>query len=136
MSNRTVLHGIGVSAGTASGPIAVVTPAVGIDEHEPASTDPEADSERIRAVLHDVAVSLSARAEHANSDSAKAVMDATASLATDKGLIRGIDKELKKGTGPTKAIHDAVELYANKLRKIGGYMAERVTDLYLSLIHI
>ena len=44
MSNRTVLHGIGVSAGTASGPIAVVTPAVGIDEHEPASTDPEADS--------------------------------------------------------------------------------------------
>ena len=130
MSNRTVLHGIGVSAGTASGPIAVVTPAVGIDEHEPASTDPEADSERIRAVLHDVAASLSARAEHANSDSAKAVMDATASLATDKGLIRGIDKELKKGTGPTKAIHDAVELYANKLRKIGGYMAERVTDLY------
>ncbi|MHA5283788.1 phosphoenolpyruvate--protein phosphotransferase [Corynebacterium sp. CQ3829_602738] len=130
MSNRTVLHGIGVSAGTASGPIAVVTPAVGIDEHEPASTDPEADSERIRAVLHDVAASLSARAEHANSDSAKAVLDATAALATDKGLIRGIDKELKKGTGPTKAIHDAVELYANKLRKIGGYMAERVTDLY------
>ena len=37
MTERTVLYGIGVSAGTASGPIAVVTPAVGIDEHEPVS---------------------------------------------------------------------------------------------------
>ena len=130
MSNRTVLHGIGVSAGTASGPVAVVTPAVGIDEHEPASIDPVADGERIREVLHDVAASLSARAEHANSDASKAVLEATAGLATDKGLIRGIDKELKKGAGATKAIHDAVEVYAAKLRKIGGYMAERVTDLY------
>lgn len=130
MSNRTVLHGIGVSAGTASGPVAVVTPAVGIDEHEPASIDPVADGERIREVLHDVAASLSARAEHANSDASKAVLEATAGLAADKGLIRGIDKELKKGVGATKAIHDAVEVYAAKLRKIGGYMAERVTDLY------
>lgn len=130
MSNRTVLHGIGVSAGTASGPVAVVTPAAGIDEHEPASVDPQADGERIRAVLHDVAASLTARAEHANSDASKAVLEATAALATDKGLIRGIDKELKKGAGATKAIHDAVEVYAEKLRKLGGYMAERVTDLY------
>ena len=52
MSNRTVLHGIGVSAGTASGPVAVVTPAVGLDEHEPASTDPEADGERILSLIH------------------------------------------------------------------------------------
>lgn len=130
MSNRTVLHGIGVSAGTASGPVAVVTPAVGVDEHEPASVDPQADGERIRAVLHDVAASLTARAEHANSDASKAVLEATAALANDKGLIRGIDKELKKGAGATKAIHDAVEVYAEKLRKLGGYMAERVTDLY------
>ena len=130
MSNRTVLHGIGVSAGTASGPVAVVTPAVGIDEHEPASVDPQADGERIRAVLHDVAASLTARAEHANSDASRAVLEATATLATDKGLIRGVDKELKKGAGATKAIHDAVEVYAEKLRKLGGYMAERVTDLY------
>lgn len=130
MSNRTVLHGIGVSAGTASGPVAVVTPAVGIDDHEPASVDPEADGERIRGVLQDVSASLSARAEHANSDASKAVLQATAALANDKGLIRGVDKELKKGAGATKAIHDAVEVYAAKLRKLGGYMAERVTDLY------
>ncbi|WCZ39625.1 phosphoenolpyruvate--protein phosphotransferase [Corynebacterium jeddahense] len=130
MTDRRVLHGIGVSAGTASGPVAVVTQAVGIDEHEAASVDPAADGERVREVLEGVAASLRERAERANSESSKAVLEATAVLATDKGLIRGIDKELKKGAGVTKAIHDAVEVYAGKLRKLGGYMAERVTDLY------
>ncbi|MCP1388262.1 phosphoenolpyruvate--protein phosphotransferase [Corynebacterium sp. TA-R-1] len=129
-AERKVLHGIGVSAGTASGPVAIVTPAVGIDEHEPASVDLEADSQRVRDALQQVATSLTNRAEHANSETSKKVLEATAALATDRGLIKQIDKELKKGTGVTKAIHDAVEVYAGKLRKIGGYMAERVTDLY------
>ena len=130
MTERVILHGIGVSAGTASGPVAVVTPAVGIDQYEPASVDPEADGQRVRDVLGEVASSLSNRAERANSKASKDVLLATANLATDRGLIRGVDKELKKGSGVTKAVHDAVELYANKLRKLGGYMAERVTDLY------
>ena len=130
MTERTVLHGIGVSAGTACGPVAGVTPAVGIDNHEPASVDPEADGQRIREVLGEVASSLRERAAHANSKASQDVLEATAALATDRGLIRGVDKELKKGSGPTKAVHDAVETYANKLRKLGGYMAERVTDLY------
>ena len=128
MTNRTVLYGIGVSAGTASGPLAVVRPAVGVDDNEPAAV--EGDSERVKAALQEVAESLKQRAEHANSATSKQVLEATATLATDRGLIRGIEKELKKGTGVTHAIHDAVEVYAGKLRKLGGYMAERVTDLY------
>ena len=130
MTDRTVLYGIGVSSGTASGPVAVVTPAVGIDEHEQPCTDPDADGERVVAVLEEVSASLTARAEHANSETSKAVLEATAALAKDRGLVRGIKKELKKGTGVTKAVHDAVEAYAAKFRKLGGYMAERVTDLY------
>ena len=128
MTDRTVLYGIGVSAGTASGPVAVVTAPVGIDEAEPAAA--EGDAERVAGVLDEVAASLTARAEHANSETSKQVLEATATLATDRGLIRGINKELKKGTGVTRAVNDAVEVYAGKLRKLGGYMAERVTDLY------
>lgn len=129
-SDRLVLRGIGVSAGTASGPAAVVTPAVGIDAYEPASADPEADGQRVHEVLTQVADSLRQRAAHANSETSAQVLEATAALATDRGLLKGVDKELKKGSGVTKAIHDAVEVYAGKLRKLGGYMAERVTDLY------
>ncbi|EEI17970.1 phosphoenolpyruvate--protein phosphotransferase [Corynebacterium lipophiloflavum] len=130
MTDRSVLHGIGVSAGTASGPAAVVTPPAGVDEAEPPSVDPEADGQRVREVLEQVAASLRERARHANSETSAAVLEATAALATDRGLIKGVAKELQKGSGPTRAIFDAVEVYAAKLRKLGGYMAERVTDLY------
>ncbi|WIM67355.1 phosphoenolpyruvate--protein phosphotransferase [Corynebacterium breve] len=129
MTTRTVLHGIGVSAGTSFGPAAFVTPAAGVDASEPACTDVETDGQRVREALNAVAEGLKARAEGAP-ETSKAILEATATLATDRGLIKGIDKELKKGSGVTQAVHDAVETYANKLRKLGGYMAERVTDLY------
>ena len=130
MTDRSVLHGIGVSAGTASGPAAVVTPPAGVDEAEPPSVDPEADGQRVREVLEQVAASLRERAGLANSETSAAVLEATAALATDRGLIKGVARQLQKGSGPTRAIFDAVEVYAAKLRKLGGYMAERVTDLY------
>lgn len=130
MTDRSVLHGIGVSAGTASGPAAVVTPPTGVDEAEPPSVDPEADGQRVRDVLEQVAASLRERAGLANSETSAAVLEATAALATDRGLIKGVARQLQKGSGPTRAIFDAVEVYAAKLRKLGGYMAERVTDLY------
>lgn len=129
MTDRKVLHGIGVSAGAASGPAVLVTPAVGIDLNEPASADVEVDGQRVRDALDQVAAGLTERAAHAEGDS-KQILEATAGLAKDRGLIKSIDKELKNGKGVTAAVHDAVESYAKKLRKIGGYMAERVTDLY------
>ena len=42
-TGHSVLHGIGVSAGTAAAPAAIVRPAPGVDTNEPACTDPEAD---------------------------------------------------------------------------------------------
>lgn len=129
MSTRTLISGIGVSTGTAHGPAVFVVPASSFNPDEQSSTDAEADGQRVREVLQQVADGLRVRAEHAP-DAAKEILEATAGLATDRGLIRGVDKELKKGSGITRAVHDAVEKFAEKLRKIGGYMAERVTDLY------
>ena len=129
MTDRVVLHGIGVSSGIASGPAVVVAPAVGIDLDEPASADAEVDGQRVREALDQVAAGLSERAANAEGD-AKEILEATAALAKDRGLVKSIDKELKNSKGVTAAVHAAVEVYAKKLRKIGGYMAERVTDLY------
>lgn len=126
---REVLHGIGVSIGNASGPVAIVAPAIGVDASEPACTDLDADKARVQDALQQVADGLAARAASAP-DASKPILEATAQLAGDRGLLKAVVKELKKGTGITQAVHDAVEVYANKLRKIGGYMAERVTDLY------
>ena len=129
MNDRVVLHGIGVSSGTAAGLAVRITPAAGVDVHEPACTDVEADGQRVRDAFTQVAEGLLARAEKAP-EASKAILSATAGLARDKALIKGVDKQLKKGLGVTHAVHEAVEVYAGKLRKIGGYMAERVTDLY------
>lgn len=129
MNDRVVLHGIGVSSGTAAGLAVRITPAAGVDVHEPACTDVEADGQRVRDAFSQVAEGLLSRAEHAP-EASKAILSATAGLARDKALVKGVDKQLKKGLGVTAAVHEAVEVYAGKLRKIGGYMAERVTDLY------
>ena len=129
MTDRKILQGIGVSVGAVSGPVAFVTPPVGVDSNESASTDAEADGQRVRDALDAVAAGLTERAANTSGDS-KQILEATAMLAKDRGLIKGIDKQLAKGKGVTTAVHDAVEVYAQKLRKIGGYMAERVTDLY------
>lgn len=130
MTERRVFQGIGVSAGVAVGPIALVGSPVGIDEHEPASSDPAADLERIRQALAEVAHSYTERATHANSPTSSEILEATAAIATDRGLIKQVSKELTGGAGVTHALHNAVEVYAERFRKVGGYTAERVTDLY------
>ncbi len=129
MSGHLVLHGIGVSAGTAAAKAAIVRPAPGVDPDEPASIDAAADGARVRAALAVVSTSLKERAERAPEESAP-ILKATAQLAADRGLAKAIDKKLKKGLGVTQAVHAAVEEYAEMLKSLGGYMAERATDLY------
>lgn len=123
-----VLHGIGVSAGTASGLVRLVRPAVGVDAQEPATTDAAAAGEQVRAAMQAVSASLADRANRAP-EKAKPILQATAQLAKDRGLAKAVDKQLAKGVGITKAVHEAVEEYAALLTSLGGYMAERVTDL-------
>ena len=128
MATHDVLHGIGVSAGTAAAPAAIVQPAPGVDTTEPGSIDAAADGARVREALAAVSARLSERAAKAPEET-KAIK-ATAQLAADRGLAKAVDKKLKKGLGVTQAVHDAVEDYAQMLRGLGGYMAERATDLY------
>lgn len=60
--NREVLHGIGVSIGNASGPVATVRPAIGVDTTEPACVDVDADKARVQDALAQVVAGLTARA--------------------------------------------------------------------------
>jgi phosphotransferase system enzyme I (PtsI) len=121
-------HGIGVSAGTAVGPLVVVTPAPKPPADEPATTDAAAASATVHAVLEQVASGLEARAAAA-SDHARPILEAGAMMARDPGLAMGIDTHLGKGLGITTAVTAAVEEYCAMFESLGGYMAERVTDL-------
>ncbi len=50
-------------------------------------------------------------------------------MARDPGLAMGIDTQLQAGKGLTNAVSTAVEEYCAMFESLGGYMAERVTDL-------
>lgn len=126
---RSVVSGIGVSAGVARGPVVKVSPPPGPDPDEPACTDPESDAARVRAALGEVADELRARAEQAE-DEAQEILRATARLAEDKALLAAATQRLRAGAGVTAAVHGAVAHYAGKLARAGGYAAERVTDLH------
>ena len=122
------LTGIGVSPGTAYGPVVQVSPPARPPRGEPRSADTEADVARVRAAFETVASELEGRARHAE-DTAQQILKATALIARDKGLIKATARHLEAGLGPAHAVEAAVEDFAAQFEALGGLFAERVTDL-------
>jgi phosphotransferase system enzyme I (PtsI) len=121
-------HGIGVSPGTAYGPVVQVAPPVRPPADEGAVDDEEAALADVRAAFESVAVSLEERATRVD-DTAQQILKATALIARDKGLVKAAAKELAAGHGRAHSIENAVETYAAQFEALGGYFAERVADL-------
>ena len=120
--------GVGVSGGTAYGPVVQVASPVRPPADEPAAADPVAALADVRAAFASVATSLEERAESVDG-TAREILKATALMAKDKGLAKAAGKRLEAGRGPANAINDAVEEFAAKFESLGGYFAERVVDL-------
>ena len=75
-------QGIGVSPGTAYGPVVQVAPPVRPPAHEPAVDDQDAALADVKAAFESVAVSLEYRATRVE-DTAKKFLKATALIARD-----------------------------------------------------
>ncbi|MBK8460277.1 MAG: phosphoenolpyruvate--protein phosphotransferase [Micropruina sp.] len=125
---RRLLTGIGVSPGTAVGPLVIVSPPPLAPADEAPTTDPEAAAVKVRETLAAVAAGLTAKAAVADAH-AKPILEAGAMMASDPGLAIAIDGKLQAGKGITNAVTAAVEEYCAMFESLGGYMAERVTDL-------
>ena len=121
-------HGIGVSAGTAVGPLVIVSPPPVAPADEPAAADPAAALTQVKDVLEAVAKGLEAKAAVAG-EHARPILEAGAMMARDPGLASGIEGQLNAGKGPATAVTAAVEEIATMFLALGGYMAERVADL-------
>ena len=91
MATHDVLHGIGVSAGTAAAPAAIVQPAPGVDTTEPGSVDAAADGARVREALAAVSARLKERAANAPEET-KAILKATAQLAGCRGTFQHLNQ--------------------------------------------
>ncbi len=126
---HSTLSGIGVSAGVAVGPLVIVSPPATAPSGEAPVTDAAAASELVRDTLKAVADGYLAKAANADAH-AKPILEAGAMMAGDPGLAGAIDTQLQSGTkGITNAVSAAVDEYCAMFESLGGYMAERVTDL-------
>ncbi|MBN9158204.1 phosphoenolpyruvate--protein phosphotransferase [Microbacterium sp.] len=123
-----VRQGIGVSPGTAYGPVVQVAPPVQPPQDEPAPADAEQAAADVARAFADVAAALDAKAEHVV-DTAQAILKATAMMARDKSLLKAAQAGVRAGVGPATAVSAAVEEFVVKFEALGGYFAERVADL-------
>ncbi|MGC5584613.1 phosphoenolpyruvate--protein phosphotransferase [Ornithinimicrobium sp. W1679] len=124
----TVRRGIGVSPGTASGPVVQVAPPVRPPADEPPTTDADAALVEVKQAFEAVAADLEERAARAD-DTAQQILKATVLIARDRSLHKAVGKHLAKGVGQAAAVHAGIEEFAAQFEALGGYFAERVTDL-------
>ena len=128
-------HGVGVTPGRVVGrvrqmPAPVAEPAAG-----PVSggLDAALEGERIRSASKAVQAALKARAASASGD-AKGVLEATALMAADPMLVKGAVKLLDASAdggarSAERAVWESGAAVAEKLKSLGGYMAERAADV-------
>ena len=93
-----------------------------------AESDRSAEAERFTAAASAVATRLRDRAAHATG-AASEVLAATATLAQDRAWLGAAEKRITAGAPAVPAVIGAVEQFAEMFTKLGGLMAERVTDL-------
>ena len=127
---RTI-KGIGVSAGRVFGPSLRMPPPVpepAADAKFDADSTVDGEKARLKDAAEAVRADLRHRAETASGD-AKAVLDATAMMATDPMLLKAAGKHINAGMAADRAVWEAGLEVAAMLQSLGGYMAERTQDV-------
>lgn len=131
IDTANAITGTGVVAGLGYAPALWVKPAPVMPQScEALIAEPERELEvaRWKAAVTLVSERLNARAANASGAAAE-VLEATAALASDRGLQRVVGKLIAAGSSAESATVAAIAQFIEKFEKLGGLMAERVTDL-------
>ncbi|OBB54843.1 phosphoenolpyruvate--protein phosphotransferase [Mycolicibacterium monacense] len=126
----TVLRGVPVVPGVQYAPVVRPgrLPVVEDTAAEIADADRPAEAARFSAAATAVATRLRDRAAH-STGAASEVLAATATLAQDRAWLGAAEKRIAGGTPAVRAVREAVAQFVDLFTKMGGLMAERVTDL-------
>jgi len=127
----TVLQGVPVVGGVQYAPVIRPGKLPDVDRDatpDLAEADRPAEVERFTAAAAAVATRLRDRAAHASGVAAE-VLTATATLALDRAWLGAAEKRIKEGAPAVRAVVGAVDQFVDMFTKLGGLMAERVTDL-------
>src|SRR5215218_5033831 len=93
-----------------------------------AGTTAEEATAALKAAAQAVHDELKSRADAASGDG-RAVLEATALMAKDTMLLKSAVKLINAGTSTERAIWEAGASVSEMLHNLGGYMAERATDV-------
>lgn len=123
------LNGFGVGTKVAVGTVARMPQPLPVpDPDARASGDPDTERQRAIAALSAVASDLGVRAAEVEG-TAREVLEASAMMAGDPSLADAVGERTAEGKTAERAVYEAFEGFREMLRGMGGYMAERATDL-------
>jgi len=122
------LQGVGVGRGVAVGPVLKMPDPLPEPGTEPRTREAADEHEAVLVALRAVADDLTARGARAGGD-AKDVLDAQALMAQDPSLVEDVEQRIQGGRTGERAVHEAFTAFQEMLVGLGGYMAERATDL-------
>jgi phosphotransferase system enzyme I (PtsI) len=122
------LRGMGIGQGVAVGRVVRMSEPLPEPTETPSTVTPAEEGERATRALAAVAADLMNRGEQAGG-AAKDVLEAQAMMAEDPSLGDDITARLADGKTAERAAYEAFAAYRDLLVDMGGYMAERATDL-------
>ena len=122
------LQGVGIGRGLAFGRVLQMPSPLPEPADVASAADAGAETERATAALAATAAVIRVRGERAGG-SAKDVLDAQAFMAEDPTLIDDVSKRISGGKTAERAVFEAFASFREMLKGMGGYMAERATDL-------
>ncbi|WP_123696109.1 MULTISPECIES: phosphoenolpyruvate--protein phosphotransferase [Agrococcus] len=124
----SALAGVGVGRGIAVAKVLRMPEPLAPPSDEPLAADVDGEHERVSVALQAVADELNARAAAAGGD-AQQVLEASALMAQDPAILDDVRARLQGGANAERATWDAYAGFRDLLTSMGGYMAERATDL-------
>jgi phosphotransferase system enzyme I (PtsI) len=130
--HTTVLQGVPVVPGVRFAPVIRANRLPTIDDLDPggvlAESDRPAEAARFANAASAVAQRLRDRSAAATGAAAE-VLGATAQLAQDRAWLGSAENAIKAGKTAVRATAEAATQFIDMFTKMGGLMAERVTDL-------
>lgn len=125
----SVLRGMGVSPGIATGPVVRLPEAVSKPPDLPQPADRDREAARIAAAAASVSADLQARAQRARGEP-REVLLAVAAMASDPALLASAEQRvLADGLPAARATWEAATDVAHRLRAAGDYVAARASDV-------
>ncbi|WP_210479756.1 phosphoenolpyruvate--protein phosphotransferase [Naasia sp. SYSU D00948] len=122
------LQGVGIGRSIVVGPVLRMPDKLPEPATLSSTIGPDAEKERVTHALAGTAADIRGRGEKAGGK-AQEVLEAQALMADDPTLRSDIDTRVEGGATAERAVFEAFAGFRDMLLGIGGYMAERATDL-------